>query len=232
MILYQLDGQNRRCKEIAVPLDKGRWVSNQWLKSITLYFEDFEIFEPYRYFPEWCYKANPEITDADCKIDSVYIDFRFTQNKSIKVFGVVCLPYSDLHISHKLKVNVSALELAKVLSYYFATSTDQRGHTVTFLQGLYWHFMEWCTHYFSIALDKLEVEDQECYISALYDAFKELAVNPYIPSEPGSRGKATIRWMERGEDGVCGDEHYLFMDKAGHIFHYCESKNILFDSVD
>ena len=232
MILYQFDEQNRRCKEITVPLEKGKWISSHWNKTIAFHFNDFEIFEPYRYFPEWCYDTNPEITDTDCKIDAASIDFRFTESNSIKVAGAVSLPYCGAHIVRRLKADVSALEIVQILSNYFATSPDQRGHSINNLQSLYQRFIDWCYMYFSVDLTQLEVEDQECYISALYDAFTGLSSNcPFIPKEPFYSGRAAIHWKERGEDGLFSVNHYLFMNKAGRIFHYCEDVGALFVEV-
>lgn len=233
MILYQLDEQNRRCKEISVSLEKGKWVSAHWLKTISFHFHDFEIFEPYRYFPEWCYDTNPEISDTDCKIDAASIDFRFTESNSLKISGAVSLPYCGVHIDRRLKADVSALEIVQILTNYFATSPDQRGHSINNLQSLYQRFIDWCYMYFSADLTGLEVEVQECYISALYDAFTALLSNyPFIiPKEPFYSGRAAIHWKERGEDGLFSVDHFLFMSKAGRIFHYCENLNAMFDEV-
>lgn len=232
MILYQLDEQNRRCKEIIVPLEKGKWTSSHWHKTITVHFNDFEVFEPYRYFPDWCYKTNPEIADVDCKINSANIAFRFTEENFLKISGTVSLPYYDAQIIHKLKVDVSTLDIAKMLATYFATSPDQQGHSINDLQSPYQRFVDWCYMFFSADLTRLDTEDQECYISALYDAFKELSSNfPFIPHEPFYSGQAAIHWKERGEDGLYSVNHHLFMNKAGRIFHYCEEVGALFFEV-
>lgn len=232
MVLYQLDEQNRRCKEIDVPLEKGKWTSNHWLRAITVHFSDFEIFEPYRYFPEWCYDTNPEIDNIDCKIDAANIVFHFREDNSLKISGTVSLPYCGSHISYKLRADISALEVAKILSNYFATSPNQRGHSITFLQSPYWYFIRWCNMYFSADLTNLDMEDQECYISALYDAFMALSSNcTFIPQEPVHSGRAVIHWNERGEDGLFSVNHYLFMNKTGRIFHYCEKANAMFDEI-
>lgn len=224
MFIYQFESNNKPYNTIPVALEKGRWRSNHYRKIIEVYLYDTED-----------YKALAELYPG-FDFESLTITFFFTDENKLKKYANVTLlaPGGEPRARYacKLKLQATKIELAKELAKYFATSPEQCGHSINTPQSLYYRFVDWCYMYFSANLTSLNVEDQECYISALYDAFKGLSSNhPFIPEEPFYSGQAAFHWKERDESGLLRWDHFLFMDESGQIYHHCDGMGILFDKV-
>lgn len=234
MHIYQLDRQNNRCNEISMALNKGYWIGNDYRKSIAVRFDNAEDFEQYRHIPVELLKLYPDFENSECTVKYAMIKFFFAKDQQIKVTGEVYVQCPgvdpDLYITHKVIVDISRIEIAKSLAWYFATNPEQSNHSTNHLQSLYWRFIEWGFIHFSLQFEELDVGDQESCISALYDAFKQFSNNPYIPSNPQKRGCAAIYWRERNGNGK-DSHHYLFMDRNWRIFHYCEADGAMFDRI-
>lgn len=235
MQIYQLDDQNNHCNIVPLELHIGKWRGNHYKRTISVTFDRREDFEQYRYLPAGLLKAYPNLESRECTIKSATITFFFTEDADIRVSGNVYVQYEDIdpdtYVSHRISVKTSRIEIAKSLSWYFATSPEQSNHSINHLQSLYWRFVEWGFSHFSMQLEELDVEDQESGISALYDAFKRLLSNPRIPCEPQKRGHIAIHWLECDDNQRYSVHHYLFMDRNWRIFHYCEADGVMFDSV-
>lgn len=235
MHIYQLDSQNNRCNEVSMTLNKGYWIGNDYRKSIAVRFDNAEDFEQYRHIPAELLKLYPDLENSECTVKYAMIKFSFAKDQQIKVTGKVYVQcpgvYPDLYITHKVIVDISRIEIAKSLAWYFATNPGQSNHSINHLQSLYWRFVEWGFLHFSLQLEELNVEDQESGISALYDAFKRLSSNPYIPRDSQNSGRIALHWIEHDGNRESNIHHYLFMDHNWRFSHYCEADGAMFDRV-